>query len=535
MNLADLTPRQQDVVGAHDHSILVTGGAGTGKTTVALWAARAELERPGKEKKRALFLTFSRTAVEQISSRSRSVVSAVEDRIEVSTFHSFAYRLVRQFGYLTGATGRDPSVQSASEMKLLGRARERLVYDDLAPLARTIMEDPRVAALLAERWCLVVCDEFQDTGDGQWAILEWLSRNSRLLLLGDEHQLIYGFLARTGVAPERMTSTRAWVDRMIELEPASHRDPSGAIPALATAIRERRFNDASVLDAIADGRLHIRSEIDDSQLIDAIRGALDDSWARGCRTFGVFAHTNHSVAELSFRLHEAGIDHYLVGLPDAEADALLAMLAITRYAYGNAGWPEAAMALGTYLTACSRGREAPALARQLASGATLSPTLQRRIDQIQAAVTAAAGSSLTDVAEIAASAWSNLGITGAQGPWNRTAPTYRAVARRATGDRSAQLAALSNEVMRLRLGAMFESQRRRLPAVQVMNLHQTKGREVDSVILLCSDDDYHGREGEPYVESSRLLYVVLTRARREITVLLGRDPHGLVAPMTTLG
>lgn len=241
MNRDDLTPRQQEVVDATDQTILVTGGAGTGKTTVALWAARTELERPGNEKKRALFLTFSRTAVDQIMSRSRAVVAPVEDRIEVSTFHSFAYRLVRRFGHLAGLTAPNPVVQSASEAKLLGKADDRLVYDDLAPLAREVLNDPRVAALLAQRWCMVICDEFQDTGHGQWAILEWLSQHARLLLLGDEHQLIYGFLASTGVVPERMAATRALVDRAIELEPASHRDPSGAIPALATAMRERRF------------------------------------------------------------------------------------------------------------------------------------------------------------------------------------------------------------------------------------------------------------------------------------------------------
>ena len=74
----------------------------------------------------------------------------------------------------------------------------------------------------------------------------------------------------------------------------------------------------------------------------------------------------------------------------------------------------------------------------------------------------------------------------------------------------------------------------RLPAVQVMNLHQTKGREVDAVVLLCGDDDFHGYEGEPFVEGSRLLYVTLTRARKEVTVILGHQPHGLVAPIAAL-
>lgn len=533
MNRSDLSPRQLDVVYATDRKLLVTGGAGTGKTTVALWAARTELERSGNETKRVLFLTFSRTAVDQIISRSRAMVTPVEDRIEVSTFHSFAYRLIRRFGHLTGVTGPNPTVQSASEEKLLGKDGQRLVYDDLAPLAREILNDPRIAALLAERWCMVICDEFQDTGDGQWDLLHWLSEHARLLLLGDEQQLIFGFLAPSGVGPRRMIEARAWVDRTIELEAASHRDPTGAIPAFATAIFQRRFNDPAVLSALQEDRLHLHNGVDSDNVITIIGSALDAAFARGCRSFGVFAHSNESVANLSLNLHRAGIDHHLVGLPDAEADALTAMLGLARYAYGEAVWNEVAIAFGTYLTACTRGRT-PDLAKAFANGWTLPTALQERIDNLQAALRDAAISSLVDVADVVATAWTSLGITRGDAPWNRASPSFHALARQAARDPATQTVNLADALAQLRAGAMFDSQRRRLPTVQVMNLHQTKGREADAVVILCSDDDYHGEETEPFPDASRLLYVILTRARREVTMIFGHNPHALVAPISRL-
>ncbi|MGI9016500.1 MAG: hypothetical protein ACR2HR_05235 [Euzebya sp.] len=52
-----------------------------------------------------------------------------------------------------------------------------------------------------------------------------------------------------------------------------------------------------------------------------------------------------------------------------------------------------------------------------------------------------------------------------------------------------------------------------------MNLHQTKGREVDAVVILSADDDFHGYESEPFLEGSRLLNVILTRARSEVTMI----------------
>lgn len=529
MKRSQLTSRQREVVNASERKVLVTGGAGTGKTTVALWAARTELERPGNEDKRVLFLTFSRTAVDQIISRSRAVVAPVEHRIEVSTFHSFAYRLVRRFGQLAGVTGPNPRVQSASEAKLLGKNDDRLGYDDLAPLARRILDDPRVATLLAKRWCMVVCDEFQDTGNGQWDLLDWLSGRARILLLGDEQQMIFGFLAPSGVGPQRMIEACSWADRAIELEPASHRDPTGAIPALAAAIARRQFDDVAVAAALREDRLHLHGGVDGDSVIDVIGSALDAAFARGSRTFGVFAHSNESVASLSLSLHQAGIDHYLVGLPDAEADALTAMLALARYAYGEAGWDAVGVAFGTFLTACTRGK-VPDLARSLANAWPLPGTLQQRIENLQQALGEAASRSLQDVVDVIGTAWTSLGITRGDAPWNRTSPSFKALARESGHD----VESLSRALEQLRTGAMFESQRRRLPAVQVMNLHQTKGREADAVIILCSDDDFHGYESEPFPEASRLLYVILTRARREVTMIFGNSPHALVAPIAKL-
>ena len=51
---------------------------------------------------RVLFLTFSRTAVTQILDRSRGVLKDVADRVDVLTFHGFAWRLITDFGRYAG-------------------------------------------------------------------------------------------------------------------------------------------------------------------------------------------------------------------------------------------------------------------------------------------------------------------------------------------------------------------------------------------------------------------------------------------------
>jgi len=69
---------------------------------------------------------------------------------------------------------------------------------------------------------------------------------------------------------------------------------------------------------------------------------------------------------------------------------------------------------------------------------------------------------------------------------------------------------------------------------QVMNFHQTKGREAEVVILVYRDADWFGRETEPFTRNSRLLYVSLTRARMRDVIILPANPHRLVAPFSRL-
>ena len=256
MKFEDLDCRQRQVVdavlGSHS-SIIVLGGPGTGKTTAALWSARAFLEREGPTT-RVLFLTFSRSAVSQVMTRSPGVLSGLRERVEVLTFHGLAYRLLRAFGRYAGHGTVMPDVESATRAKLLGHEGGQLRYDDLLTGARELLEGgERIVNLVTSRWGLVVCDEVQDTGTVQWEILRLIGAG-KLLLLGDENQMIYGF--RSDVSLQQFQSIRRSAALEIELLRRSHRDPSGAIPALAEAVRTRDFQNEGDSRCPANGPSH---------------------------------------------------------------------------------------------------------------------------------------------------------------------------------------------------------------------------------------------------------------------------------------
>ena len=94
-----------------------------------------------------------------------------------------------------------------------------LDFDDLELHARDLLADPAIRARWAERFELIMIDEFQDTNAVQLGILEALERDN-LFAVGDEFQSIYRF-------------------RHADVEIFRRRASAGAVRALAVNFRSR--------------------------------------------------------------------------------------------------------------------------------------------------------------------------------------------------------------------------------------------------------------------------------------------------------
>lgn len=534
MRYEDLDPKQGDVVKAvlqSDGKILVLGGAGTGKTTVALWCARKLLEQSVDQTvMRVLFLTFSRAAVSQLMRRSPGIISGYERNVEIITFHSLAYRLLSSFGRYAGYGKKKLSIQSEARRKLLGDTTGHLVYDDLLPGAISLLNSPEIRRLVSSRWKLIICDEVQDTNQEQWELLKILSP-PKLLLLGDDRQMIYTFIR--GVSLERFAQVRASVDQVIELLPVSYRDPSGAIPALAEAIRCRQFDDPAVLEALDNGRLSVIRVNDNSEFPELIKKQIASNTRK---EIGIFAHSNTAVAQLADQLAEANIEHVLIGIPEAHAEALSAMSAECGMAVGLATLEEMRTALATFLTATTRGRQVPVLAYALLGRMPLPGEIRGAIDQLEAVLETATDGTLGDLASLAMRSWQGLRIRGGSKSWQHAAGHFRRIVYPYRNkDVSVETVALLNEaVEHSKVEALIDLDYSERGRIRLMNYHQTKGREADIVIHIFHNDDYFGSEREPFEELSRLLNVALSRARERVIILLPPNPHPLVEPFAAL-
>ena len=88
---------QQAVVDHAGGPLLVLAGPGTGKTTTLVEAIVDRIERRGADPEQVLALTFSRKAAEQLRDRVTARLGRTLATPLSSTFHSFAYALVRRY------------------------------------------------------------------------------------------------------------------------------------------------------------------------------------------------------------------------------------------------------------------------------------------------------------------------------------------------------------------------------------------------------------------------------------------------------
>lgn len=89
MKRIQLDERREAILAAEGH-VVIEGGPGCGKTTIALLKAARGAEALQPEQ-RILFLSFSRAAVRQVTDRMRTTLTSEQSSaLEVRTFHSFS-------------------------------------------------------------------------------------------------------------------------------------------------------------------------------------------------------------------------------------------------------------------------------------------------------------------------------------------------------------------------------------------------------------------------------------------------------------
>ncbi|WP_041546416.1 MULTISPECIES: ATP-dependent DNA helicase [unclassified Nocardioides] len=97
VRVPELDEHQRRVVDHPGGPLLVLAGPGTGKTTTLVEAIVDRIESRGAKPDEVLALTFSRKAAEQLRDRVTARLGRTMSTTMSSTFHSFAYALIRRY------------------------------------------------------------------------------------------------------------------------------------------------------------------------------------------------------------------------------------------------------------------------------------------------------------------------------------------------------------------------------------------------------------------------------------------------------
>lgn len=255
-----LTEKQREIMAAEGH-LLVTGGPGSGKTTVSILKAARIAEQDLRPGQRVLFLSFARATVSRVVEAieyEQEIPREIKRRIDVETYHSFFWRILKAHGYLVGlhrrldiltppgeaialseirgqyAAGAKLSDAEKADKKAAKKVAEeaeryrlaceegRICFDLFAPFVGDILHgSARIRRLLATIYPVIIFDEFQDTNAEQWNVVQALGEFSMLLVLADPEQRIYDFI---GADAERLNHFRdVFTPIEVDLSTDNHR------------------------------------------------------------------------------------------------------------------------------------------------------------------------------------------------------------------------------------------------------------------------------------------------------------------------
>lgn len=272
----ELSDNQQNFLQTNGHT-LVIGGAGSGKTTVAILKAATLTHDLKYDSQKILFLSFARPTIARVQEtiqKNSHITNAEKSAIEVETYHSFFWHLLSSHGYLLGLPRSLEILEGYNEAELLLPLREKfggkpkqnehalietytkelneirwscatqqgkIAFDLFAPtVAQMLTKSERIRNLVALKYPYIILDEFQDTDGDQWDVVKQLGKSVTLIALADPEQQIYRW---KGADPQRLAQyTSEFSPKAVDFEQANFRSKGTDIATFGNEVLTQSFS-----------------------------------------------------------------------------------------------------------------------------------------------------------------------------------------------------------------------------------------------------------------------------------------------------
>ena len=253
MNLDYLNDRQRKAVLEKDGPLLILAGAGSGKTSVLTTKIAYLIKEKGVNPKNIVAITFTNKAAKEMKSRVISMIGNVGYDIQISTFHSFGLRIIKEncekLGYEKNFTIIDSDdsltlikkilkemnidtsrcnpkfiknqISSCKNEMVTPEKYQKLVNDEVSDITYKVykkyqesllrnnsldfddllvkpielfMKYPAVLKQYQELFKYIFIDEYQDTNEAQYLLSKMISAKSKnICVVGDDSQSIYSW------------------------------------------------------------------------------------------------------------------------------------------------------------------------------------------------------------------------------------------------------------------------------------------------------------------------------------------------------